>query len=1311
MTSSFLVSIITLVVFLGIPLALQGSPEVVINEIYYDPPDKSIPSEFIELYNAGDQMADLSGFHFSDGISFFFAQGLSLRPGEYLIVAQDVNAFRSVFDRSGNFIAYRVPAGTNGGQNYSGALGMDFVVESPVIISELGVFDSGSDGLNRDIVAQLWSRDDRGTPSPADDTGVEILATLTFTPGDDSTLIGGSRFKALSSPLTLPPGAYTMVASGYGSGELLYNGGSGGAGTADAGGGLISYVGTSRFGSAGTFPNRTDQHVHQYAAGTFRFSPPDGGGGDPVATVLGPWTGKLRNSGEKVVLLDSTGVEIDEVTYDVGFPWPISAQGEGASMELLHPALDNNLGGSWRSSTGLPTPGMENSVLEENPPPQLRHVNHDPIRPMSADDVIISVKVTDPDGVAGVNLEYQFVDPGDYIRISDDAYETEWTTMPMTAEEGTDYYAALMPGALQMHRRLVRYRFRAIDALGAETMAPHGDDPQPNFAYFIHDGVPEWTGSFEPFGTDITYGPDAMASLPAFHLISRESDILSCQYNSGYNDKVFRFLGTLVVGDRVYDHMRYRIRGQYSTYVSGKNKWKLKFNRGHELRIRDRFGKSWPERLRTLNFGTCASPWAPPNRGLAGMDEALAFKFFNLAGVPAPHIAPFQLRVIDDTVEASSNDQYDGDLWGLYLAFENPSGDFLDSHDLPEGNLFRLATSASELEHQGPGLPGDLSDLRYFTSSSTGYNRSSQPVSWWRENVNLQRYYSYRSVVEAVNHSDLREQQNSLMYFNPESGLWSLLPWDLDLLYEEFDRWGPHGTQSNAQLEQFRKCLAHAQLDIEFGNRVRELQDLLLNTDEGWRVIEEYAGYVEDFADVDCAMWNYHPRAGGWHKGAFYQEVAPYPSNSGGAGQTRRRISPVGFRGMVNWVKAFIPPTGFGGGRLAAMTEDDRIPEKPTVTAMGHPGFPVDDLVFRTSAFIDPQGSGTFAALMWRIAEVRGLDPEVPDQRPIYEITPVWTSGEILEFSPDIIIPLSVVGTGRRYRVRVRMKDTTERWSHWSNPVEFTTTPPQTPIPALEDLRISEIMYHPESSAEFEFIEFENRGDETLDLRNVHFLEGIDFSFNGSAVESLGPGEVVVIVRNLDLFATRYDLPSIRVAGEFSGSRLNNTGERLVLGYGQMPILDFAWDAAWYPETNGLGASLNIADIDLPAAAWNLQTSWFPSVQRHGTPGHVDPNRNGAGGGGVVPGDVNLDGSVDLSDAISFLVLLFQGDKPLPCEVDDLGQGGNLTLLDANGDGKLDLADVIHQLNYLFNNGDPHHLGTDCVPIEGCADTCLSGGG
>ncbi len=64
---------------------------------------------------------------------------------------------------------------------------------------------------------------------------------------------------------------------------------------------------------------------------------------------LGPFAGKLSNEGEKVTLCDWLGTVQDEVEYGMGFPWPTVGEA-GNTMELINPGLDNNLGGSWRSS-------------------------------------------------------------------------------------------------------------------------------------------------------------------------------------------------------------------------------------------------------------------------------------------------------------------------------------------------------------------------------------------------------------------------------------------------------------------------------------------------------------------------------------------------------------------------------------------------------------------------------------------------------------------------------------------------------------------------------------------------------------------------------------------------------------------------------------------------------------------------------------------------------------------------------------------------------------------------------------------------
>ncbi len=69
-----------------------------------------------------------------------------------------------------------------------------------------------------------------------------------------------------------------------------------------------------------------------------------------VSNVLGPFGGTLRNSGEQVRLEDAVGNVADVVDYHSGGQWPSGTSGEGSSLELLHPAMDNNQASAWRAS-------------------------------------------------------------------------------------------------------------------------------------------------------------------------------------------------------------------------------------------------------------------------------------------------------------------------------------------------------------------------------------------------------------------------------------------------------------------------------------------------------------------------------------------------------------------------------------------------------------------------------------------------------------------------------------------------------------------------------------------------------------------------------------------------------------------------------------------------------------------------------------------------------------------------------------------------------------------------------------------------
>lgn len=78
---------------------------------------------------------------------------------------------------------------------------------------------------------------------------------------------------------------------------------------------------------------------------------------------VGPWTFGLSSGGDAVRLFDGGGVLVDSVMFDDEAPWPTLPDGDGFSLELTDPALDNTRPSAWRGSTTPGgTPGAGNTV-------------------------------------------------------------------------------------------------------------------------------------------------------------------------------------------------------------------------------------------------------------------------------------------------------------------------------------------------------------------------------------------------------------------------------------------------------------------------------------------------------------------------------------------------------------------------------------------------------------------------------------------------------------------------------------------------------------------------------------------------------------------------------------------------------------------------------------------------------------------------------------------------------------------------------------------------------------------------------------
>ena len=217
------------------------------------------------------------------------------------------------------------------------------------------------------------------------------------------------------------------------------------------------------------------------------------------------------------------------------------------------------------------------------------------------------------------------------------------------------------------------------------------------------------------------------------------------------------------------------------------------------------------------------------------------------------------------------------------------------------------------------------------------------------------------------------------------------------------------------------------------------------------------------------------------------------------------------------------------------------------------------------------------------------------------------------------------------------MMDTSGVWSHWSAPVQFTTSSPANTPMLVAHLRVTEVMYNPppatlaEQAAgftdqDFEYIELFNTGTQPLNLSGVHFTTGLDFDFTSGSVTSLAPGGYVVVGRNRAALEMRYGA-GVPIAGEFTGDTgLANGGETIGLAdVGDTPILEFTFDdtaETWHPSTDGEGPSLVILDPAGAVANWSDGPAWRPSHELAGSPGEKD----------LLLGDMDQNDRVDLRD-------------------------------------------------------------------------------
>lgn len=94
-----------------------STPDVVINEIMYNPPEGGTDSlEFFELFNVGPGAANLNGWTVTEGVTLTFGD-VSIPEGGYLIVAKNATAFTNTMNYNGEVVQWESGSLSNGGED------------------------------------------------------------------------------------------------------------------------------------------------------------------------------------------------------------------------------------------------------------------------------------------------------------------------------------------------------------------------------------------------------------------------------------------------------------------------------------------------------------------------------------------------------------------------------------------------------------------------------------------------------------------------------------------------------------------------------------------------------------------------------------------------------------------------------------------------------------------------------------------------------------------------------------------------------------------------------------------------------------------------------------------------------------------------------------------------------------------------------------------------------------------------------------------------------------------------------------------
>jgi hypothetical protein len=839
-----------------------------------------------------------------------------------------------------------------------------------------------------------------------------------------------------------------------------------------------------------------------------------------------------------------------------------------------------------------PTPGALNGVGSTNPGPAILEVAHAPNVPRDDQDLVVTARVQKSfSPVDSVTLRYRVMYAAEVVvPMFDDGAHGD-------GAPGDGVFGASIPASASTNGQMIRYSLRAADTKGGQSRFPIFSDP---------------AGSAEYLGT-IVDDPRVRSKLPVVHLFVDPKQQSAVDGQGGGRASVFH-------DGEFYDNVQMQVRGN-STAGYDKKSHRLEFNHEHPFRHPGPGG-----RIRKTSF---TADYPDPSY----MRQGLSFWLCTLMGAPAPFYYPMRLQLNTQFYQLANHNDVLGEEMLARVGYD------------PNGALYNAVGIAAASQYSTGGFEKKTRRWENADDYTAVANAivETLPAGLRRTNVfevfDLPEVIDYLVVARWTQENDDVWANMSLYHDNDGDTLWRIVPFDMNLswgaafgtgdaldnglmitndAHKSFPLYGGSKAIALTGPGEFNRVydaiFAIPQTREMFLRRMRTLLDTYVGppgTAAGSTPIEHHAlewrDLIAEEAARDRTRWGWPPNGG-------QSNFDPGIGLTNGVSDVLDkflRIRREHFYGK-HGVNDTLLPIGISKDSNAG------IPNAQPADA---------SIAIQSLEFNPPSGNQDQEWICLTNSMPYAVD--VSGWRVIGEVRHTFHPGTVipanstLYLSPNLrAFRARTAGPGARqglfvqapYQGHLSARGGTLAIVNGSDTILSTLSYPGQPSDVQQHLRITEIHYHPALPSgmggipdDYEFLELSNLSpDRTLDLNGVHFTRGIEFDFSSAPTRSLPPGQSVLLVHNTAA-ARAVVGPDPVIAGEYSGF-LDNSGERLTLveASGE-EILDFTYDNAWYPLTDGLGFSLVTTDPRQPVGVFQVREGWRPSRRPGGSPGATDP--------------------------------------------------------------------------------------------------------